>query len=100
MSTLVLQPRMAVFTEVYGVEVGGGVKVRGTEVVGVKVIVAGNACVSVLADAAVSEDVGMIEVLVEVRSMTLEVAVTGNGRIIGVGLEIIGVEVGNGVEVV
>jgi hypothetical protein len=91
MSKLVLQLIISALTAVNGVEVDVDVKVDGMEVVGVLVIVSVATCVSVL--------VGVIEVLVGVRGVMSEVAVIGNGRMIGVGLEMTGVEVGNGVGV-
>jgi len=98
MSTLVLHPRIVVLTAVKGVEVSDGVKVNGTEVVDSVVFVAVTACVSVPVDVAVSEDMGVIEVLVGARGVTLDVVETGTGRTIGVALKMMGVEEGKGVE--
>ena len=91
MSKLVLQLMISALTALKGVAVVVGVKVAtGTEVDGTLVIVSVATCVSVL--------VGATEVLVGARGVTSEVAVIGNGRMIGVGLDIIRVEVGKGVE--
>ena len=69
-----------------GVEVIAGVKVIGTAVAEVMVIVCVTTCVSV--------PVGVVGVLVSVADVALVVAVIGNGRMIGVGLKMTGVEEG------
>ena len=73
-------------TAASGVEVIVGVKVIGRAVAGVMVIVCVTTCVSV--------PVGVVGVLVSVADVALVVAVIGNGRMIGVGLKMTGVEEG------
>ena len=79
MSMLVLQPRISAFIAVKDVEVTDGVKVSGIEVAVPTIGVA-------VSNVDVAEGLVGAAVSVAERGVTSGVAVTGNGRMSGVGL--------------